>query len=336
MEPESYTYTELPPGKWLRLLRIPPALAYEPLKYEILLSHINDAPPYKALSYAWGDIRDTTVIDCSGTSQAISAHLHSGLCRVRHTTKPLVIWVDAICINQMNNIEKGLQVDFMSTIYEQAEEVIVWFGDVDDRSGNLAFGTITKFNCMLLKVMLEHTRDDDTNEAHASSKHSTCLRYAFDNIKDNAADCLEEGSLVFINALYSLPWFQRVWVLQEIGVANKATALWGYLAIPFSELALFIYFVASIPQFAELLGKGIAQIILGSPYFALYNIWSTYGKAGWIRNTPILQKFSDACNQWYIDFILVLEGSKRFKATNPLDHVYAFLGHPKAISLQTK
>lgn len=49
----------------------------------------------------------------------------------------LVLWVDALCINQKDVEERTSQVQFMGKIYAQCEEVIVYLGDnLDHRSGH--------------------------------------------------------------------------------------------------------------------------------------------------------------------------------------------------------
>jgi hypothetical protein len=39
-----------------------------------------------------------------------------------------MLWVDAVCINQLDPVEKGHQVAQMGRIYENAERVVVWLG----------------------------------------------------------------------------------------------------------------------------------------------------------------------------------------------------------------
>jgi hypothetical protein len=38
------------------------------------------------------------------------------------------MWVDAICLNQEDDQEKNHRVAMMKTIYETAEQVVVWLG----------------------------------------------------------------------------------------------------------------------------------------------------------------------------------------------------------------
>jgi hypothetical protein len=44
--------------------------------------------------------------------------------------KPRILWIDAICINQDDNDERGEQVARMGAIYGQATTVVLWLGEV--------------------------------------------------------------------------------------------------------------------------------------------------------------------------------------------------------------
>jgi Heterokaryon incompatibility protein (HET) len=40
-----------------------------------------------------------------------------------------IIWIDALCINQADLVEKSHQVNFMGKIYEHTTQVLIWIGD---------------------------------------------------------------------------------------------------------------------------------------------------------------------------------------------------------------
>lgn len=39
-----------------------------------------------------------------------------------------MIWIDALCINQDDDEEKGIQVQMMDRIFQEAKRVAVWLG----------------------------------------------------------------------------------------------------------------------------------------------------------------------------------------------------------------
>lgn len=53
---------------------------------------------------------------------------------------PLRMWIDAICIDQQDNVERAMQVGMMRLLYRKAECVRVWVyaPDLDEKSKALA------------------------------------------------------------------------------------------------------------------------------------------------------------------------------------------------------
>jgi hypothetical protein len=57
-------------------------------------------------------------------------NLDKALRHLRHKTEVIVLWVDALCINQSyTKVEKPAQIAKMTTIYSKASNVCVWLGD---------------------------------------------------------------------------------------------------------------------------------------------------------------------------------------------------------------
>jgi hypothetical protein len=54
--------------------------------------------------------------------------------RLRSKSAPVIVWADAICINQGNIEERNQQVQTMTRIYQQAIEVAIWLGPEADNS----------------------------------------------------------------------------------------------------------------------------------------------------------------------------------------------------------
>ncbi|KAF2106705.1 heterokaryon incompatibility, partial [Lophiotrema nucula] len=47
---------------------------------------------------------------------------------MRYSDRDQLLWIDAMCINQHDNTEKGTQVQMMRDIYMKASRVVVWLG----------------------------------------------------------------------------------------------------------------------------------------------------------------------------------------------------------------
>ncbi|KAK6072356.1 heterokaryon incompatibility protein [Seiridium cupressi] len=62
---------------------------------------------------------------------------------VRKRDKPTILWVDQMCIDQRNDIERGQQVQLMDEIYQHADSGIFWLGRAD-RSGETGMALARK------------------------------------------------------------------------------------------------------------------------------------------------------------------------------------------------
>jgi hypothetical protein len=84
----------------------------------IFLSHHDfktNSTAYEALSYRWGDPLDTQPIVCEGKRFNATTNLYLALHRLRYEAEePRRIWIDAICINQMDVAERNQQVALMN------------------------------------------------------------------------------------------------------------------------------------------------------------------------------------------------------------------------------
>jgi hypothetical protein len=87
-----------------------------------------DGESYEPLSYCWGDAKNKVSITVDDCSVDVTRNLHAALDRLRLTDKKRRMWVDAICINQDDDIEKTNQVQMMREIYSCGKETLLWLG----------------------------------------------------------------------------------------------------------------------------------------------------------------------------------------------------------------
>lgn len=134
----TYTYLPLAHGN-IRLLKLLPdpnelapvqcRLFDYPLQGACKSSHL-----YEALSYVWGDQSEAIPIFIGKHRFNVTENLHAALLYLRDCCIERVIWVDAVCINQKNDEEKGEQIQLMASIYSSAQSVVVWLGEEADDS----------------------------------------------------------------------------------------------------------------------------------------------------------------------------------------------------------
>ncbi|KAJ4985628.1 ankyrin and het domain protein [Stagonosporopsis vannaccii] len=131
-----YQHSPLQNTSSVRLLTLLPGSPGTPLRCQIAEVPDFQDTSYEALSYAW--INDklpefVSVVEDAGTEQTgsilpVTRNLCEALQRLRSDV-PRTLWVDAICINQADLKEKGLQVTRMGHVYRNASCVIVWLGE---------------------------------------------------------------------------------------------------------------------------------------------------------------------------------------------------------------
>ncbi|KAH7359733.1 heterokaryon incompatibility protein-domain-containing protein [Pyrenochaeta sp. MPI-SDFR-AT-0127] len=167
------------------------------LHVDIKHCSLDEAPPYEALSYCWGEAKDRALISCNGHQMSIMKSLHEALSQFRATMKENVdrrtIWADAICIDQSNTPERNQQVLLMGEVYRNAQRVIVWLGHADAES------------CERFEFAVLMLQDNNT------------LRPGL--LADDIGERVME--------LLSSPWFTRTWVVQEVGLAKEAILYYG-------------------------------------------------------------------------------------------------------------
>lgn len=134
-------YQPLEPLKQqIRLLELLPGKPGSRISIKLHTVSLSDDPEYEALSYCWGppkpsyDIfihtsdnsEDNENQDESPFSFTVGRNLRKALDDLRLQDRPRLIWNDAICINQKDNVEKGYQIQLMHQIYSRATVVCAW------------------------------------------------------------------------------------------------------------------------------------------------------------------------------------------------------------------
>lgn len=185
-------------------------------------------PRYEALSYTWGpmQVEETAYVKISGASAAASASpgtsfarlligksLASAIRHLRFQDKERVLWIDAISINQSDINERDEQVARMTEIYSLAHRVVVWLGPGTENSRH-ALDTLEH-----LGMQSVHTLDKWV----ISPPEATELHWG--NSRTDLPYSQETWSA--IHQLLSRDWFERLWIMQEIQLAEDAILYCG-------------------------------------------------------------------------------------------------------------
>lgn len=180
---------------------------------------------FHAMSYRWDSTTNSPYTAIfSGQKIRISPTVHAMLRYCSTTTEILYIWIDALCINQADDKEKSIQVAMMFDIYSVAKEVIVWLGGEDDRlSTNSIQDNKGDEVESIVSQLAEISTSIQSPDAQTPDQNSLRLKPL-----NHASQSSRFKPLI---KMLSHPWFERVWVIQEVVVAQRVKILYRRLII---------------------------------------------------------------------------------------------------------
>jgi hypothetical protein len=101
-----------------------------PIFCDMSVHNLDAQPSFAALSYVWGTMSPSPATICCGSVDLpISTNGLSALRHLRAKLGAFTIWIDAVCINQLDAIEKAQQIPLMEQIYESATTTYFWLGE---------------------------------------------------------------------------------------------------------------------------------------------------------------------------------------------------------------
>jgi hypothetical protein len=209
---ERFQFKPLESDRSIRIATLHPGSFDDEIK--ITLSHANlqnEDNSYEALSYVWGNPKETQPISCENTTFDVTTNLSRALRYLREESQPRKLWIDAICINQNDILERNQQVSLMKAIYSSAVEVVIWTGE-DDPSAEGAYG--------MVQFMVSALRSNPD----AFDYNSATRRRIRDSINGQEEfKALARSALAFLEN----EWFYRVWTFQEVFLSRKAKVVCG-------------------------------------------------------------------------------------------------------------
>lgn len=260
------------------------------------VSNTNGQPVwYTAISYVWGNPDFIKPMICNGKQFFTTANLDIALRYLRHVDVAVMLWIDQICINQDDLEEKTEQVLLMSRIFAHAQKTLVWLGEEsDDCRGAL------KTIHAVIDAFQYHDNEDWIPEpedfermflpAPGSSKWS------------------ELGKFL------ARPWFQRVWIIQEIVFSKKIRFLCGKTYISWDDMTIFVLCMIKhdLVQYLGLNGPPQETSASDSACGRLLDIFSTQ------------TDFANFTSR--VSLLTSLVYGRGAQATDPRDKVFAVMG----------
>lgn len=251
-------------GDEIRLIVLYAGEWVDDLICEIVVVNLMDRPAYEAVSYTWadadGDLSMSSNVICRGKTIPITKNCDAALRRLRLQSCSRRLWVDAICINQNDTHEKNRQVRLMAKIFMKASQVLAYLG-VEAQS-------VTNGLQRIIDYLQAESLVTAYSDLGVSSDH--------------------------INSLFELAYFDRVWILQEIGLGQLVTLIIGVHEVRWTGTA-----VSKMLGLSSAFGIEAPSILRWNP-----------------ASRPEEEK----------DHLAVLSRGRNCSATDPRDKVYALMG----------
>ncbi|OCK74210.1 HET-domain-containing protein [Lepidopterella palustris CBS 459.81] len=197
-----YQYTPLANHHSIRVIELLKGQAKDPVFCRVHHVDLAHNTIYNTLSYTWENELPTIPISCDEHELLVTPNLHAALLRLRHHSRNLTIWVDAICINQYDIEERSSQVQLMRKIYQCGRQLLIWLGEEDPGTATAA-RVIRRLDEMVKKGL--RISDDITRD----NSH-LLMNLGLPNI--------DSADWVAFRKFFDRRWFQRVWILQEVAM----------------------------------------------------------------------------------------------------------------------
>jgi hypothetical protein len=141
-----FNYEPLP-ARCIRILELQPGEHTSPFHARFTTISIDGEDKFDALSYMWGDALPVDHIVVDGAAIPVAWNLARALEYLRDQQGKEVrrIWIDAVCINQGDEKERGHQVAMMRSIYSKAACVRIWINAPNLEEESEAVAAFKKF-----------------------------------------------------------------------------------------------------------------------------------------------------------------------------------------------
>lgn len=154
---------------------------------------------FVTLSYTWGEPDQTETIILNDVQVRVGRNLAHGLRvfrRLGYFSQNYMLWVDAVCINQDDDRERGVQVGMMRDLYAGSWTTVTFLGRASEESGKAI---------ELLKTLAR------------SRQERRCEKLK--NKLQGDPGHLGNGRWLALQHLLQRPYWSRLWIVQEMALA---------------------------------------------------------------------------------------------------------------------
>ncbi|KAF7198236.1 Heterokaryon incompatibility protein 6, OR allele [Pseudocercospora fuligena] len=329
----SYPYGNVPISPIQRQIRLFHFAASDSLSSDVLrasfrvvnLDDDGECTPFFAISYTWGNNPESVLMEIDGLMVSVRRSAEMVLRRLLQHRKDdgdVLMWIDAICIDQESLGEKSWQVGMMGEIYSSAKEVLIWLGD-DHGLARRVFSILETVIAACAEATDNFVRYWDITFPVTANGRRRNVQRDFWTLGTRSRHIIDDWSAEtwqISTTFFSSTWFSRLWIAQEVLLAKDSQCFWGNHTISWAKIALAAAWISfgKIPARA-LVDDELKFLFIGYTNAARHaqELFMIGRGCGLVPEMP----YSPAASL----FGLLLQ-TNNFGCSEPKDRVYALLG----------
>ena len=309
---EPYQYTSLKAGQFRMLsIFLEPVTGFLTCNLDVR-DLASSKRAYKAISYCWGNHIPTNRLLCSNGQSLLITKSAAEILEFLVPQNPTdFFWIDQLCINQADLPERSAQVSIMAQIYSSTKQVIAWLGRGDKSSESAVTFVETLFG--------------EIEDMERKNRTSTMVPRPLMSLSANTRK--KSVKWKALGQLLSIPWVERIWVMQEVIMAcaesSHTAGVDIFILLSFEKCAI------DFDRLAKVLSILVSNNLHGN--FAECQIYEldSYGN---VKVPPgigaiiTFTRFRQLRNQGNgVPLNLALRDGWDFKASDDRDKVYAVI-----------
>ncbi|KAE9377694.1 HET domain-containing protein [Stipitochalara longipes BDJ] len=188
----------------IRLITILPGVPEDEIHCTMSRHFIDEAGEFETLSYTWKGAAFTQPLTLNNDRFLVTSSVESALKHLRYMDRQRTVWIDSICIDQRNVIEKN------------AQKVIAWIGMEDEDEDDVGDTKLDVGGAFALAN--EIGKEGWAKYPEVIKRHSELALFSLTRLSDRS-------------------YFRRQWVIQEISLSREIIVMCGPHAIHWNALS---------------------------------------------------------------------------------------------------
>lgn len=184
------------------------SINHEAMSCSLTVFSLDNAPQFTALSYQWLDTHNTKLILVNDYQVHVGKNAYAFLKQYHASCESGYIWIDALCINQRDPLERGQQVGLMGRLYSRAERVISWLG-VGSLAMRQAARHLASLKTKISQIGIEAHLSMPLHLLHGDKRRRLVGK----------AKIKQDLFALHVETICRATYWTRLWIIQEILLA---------------------------------------------------------------------------------------------------------------------